>query len=168
MQDFGFWQKSKSTEAWQMGIAKYYKELGTLQDSQKKERALMLAHGVTDADIGKLHEIDFSMWKADRNYALHKSASTEEIGEDAMSLAWLRRNHAGGPDGTGGFFDSIGNAGLLAALRGLAPGDLALIKACWVDGATHEEYAAQIGKSRSAVTQKLERLRRKFQAIMKK
>jgi DNA-directed RNA polymerase specialized sigma24 family protein len=152
-----------------VSISRYYRERDKLLAAQKEERAILLAHGVKAEDIDKLHSADYDAWKANRVYANHNSISADEIGEEALTFAWLNRNRAAQPDELiCGFLDSIGNEKLLAVLQALTPADLALVEACLVNGVTQEEYAAIVKKSRSAITRKLGRIKIKIAAAIKK
>jgi hypothetical protein len=164
--DLNLFQKSNGGK--KMSISRYYRERDKLLAAQKAERDILLSHGIEADEIDRLHQKDYEAWKADRVYANHNSTSAEEIGETALSFAWLRRNHAAEPDELfGGILDSIENGKLLAALQALDPNDLALVEACLINGITQDDYAASIGKSRSAVTRKLGRIKDKLAAAIK-
>ena len=146
-----------------MSISQYYKERDKLLADQREERATLLAHGVSAEDIGKMHEADYEAWKANRVYAIRNRTSAEELGEEALSILWLRRNQSDDPIETiCGFLDSIGNEKLLAVLKRLKPDDLAMVEACLVNGMTQTEYAASIGKNQSTIARKLGRISEKI------
>ena len=152
-----------------MSISQYYKGRDKLLADQRKERATLLAHGISAEDIDKMHKADFEAWKANRVYAIRNRTSTEELGEEALSLLWLRRNQSDDPiEIIGVFLDSIGNEKLLAVLKALKPDDLAMVEACLVNGVTQDEYAVSIGKKQSSVARKLGRIKAKLAAAIKK
>jgi hypothetical protein len=152
-----------------MSISSYYKNRDRLFAMQKAEREVLLAHGIAARDIDALHDEDYKAWKADRVYSLHNKTSSEELGEEAVSMLWLRRtSHDRCGESTSGFLDCIGNEKLLAVLSALFPGDLALVEACWVDGIPQGEYAESIGKSQPAIARKLGRIRERFAGALKK
>ena len=146
-----------------MSISQYYKERDKLLADQREERATLLAHGVSAEDIDKMHETDYEAWKANRVYAIRNRTSAEELGEEALSLLWLRRNESNDPSKIiYGFLDSIENEKLFAVLKELKPDDLAMVEACLVNGVTQEEYAVIVGKSQSAIARKLGRIKKKL------
>ena len=152
-----------------MSISRYYRERDKLFAAQKEERAILLAYGVDAANIDAMHTTDYEAWKADRVHAIHNTTSSEELGEDALSILWLRRNHSTEPhELIGGFLDSIENENLLAVLKALKPDDLAMVEACLVNGITQEEYAVSIGKKQSAIARKLGRIKAKLAAAVNK
>ncbi len=151
-----------------MSISKYYKGRDKLFSDQKAEREIMLAHGISAEKISELHEEDYKRWKANRVFEKHNNISTENLSEETLAIAWAQQNNQTNPyDCSGDFLDSIGDKNLLAILRELPPEDLIMVQRCWSDGVTHSEYAASIGKSRSAITRKLLRIQKKTIANIK-
>ena len=151
-----------------MHIPQYYQERDKLFAEQRAERKILLAHGIPLDEIKKLHAEDYKRWKANRIYALRNKTSAEEIGELSLSLAWQRRNHSSDPfEETGSFLDTIGNQSVLTVLKALSAEDLAMVEACLVKGMKQKDYADLVGKSRTAITRKLLRIKGKIELAVK-
>lgn len=150
-----------------MSIASYYKERDKLFVKQKMERGVLLAYGIAAEDIDKLHHDDYETWKADRIYVNHNTTSSEEVGEEALSLVCLRRNPCNESYETiGSFLDSIENDKLLTALKALDQNELAMVEACLINGIKQKEYAVFVGKGQAAVSKKLTRIKVELKAAL--
>lgn len=151
-----------------MSIASYYKEKEKLLAEQQAERKILLAHGVSSDEIDWLHDEDYKSWKANRIFILRNITATGQFSEEALLHIRSRRSLVDEPYAASSFLDHISNKKLLDALRALKPCDRDLIKACLIDGATHEEYALRIKKSRPAITRKLMRIKKRLATALEK
>lgn len=150
-----------------MSIASYYKERNKLLTEQKVERTILIIHGISTEDIDKLHHDGYKAWKADRVYAMHNTTSSDELGEEALSMVYQRRNSYDEPyEAIGGFLDSVENDKLFAALKALNSDELELVEACLIEGMNQKEYAAIVGKGQAAISKKLNHIKIKLKAAI--
>jgi len=151
-----------------MSISGYYKEWKKLLAAQEEERKVLIAHGIPVEDIEKIHQEDCETWKADRVYRIHNTISIDVIGEEELSSKLLQWNGLETFDDMNlGFLDLIENDKLYMALKSLKPDELALVEACLINDVRQEDYAASIGKSQSAVSRRLERIKEKIIKFLK-
>ena len=129
--------------------------------------------GIADAEIIELYDYDYTQFKKERIFCIHNQSYEQScsFGEDdacddcsPLMKRYCEQFCVHQPDISdwGGRYDwieDIDTPELVKQIKSLSAGDLELLTRMVVDGMSRADLARQLAVSRSAITQKIKRIK---------
>lgn len=141
----------------------------------KKLRVEYAAAGMSDADIQKMYDFDWAIFRQERIYHLHTQEfrmsmfddlSPEQEDKSALMKKFLEAVSCCDDYGTGSqyaWIEEINDSRISARLKELPPKDLDLLTRYAIGGYSQAELARQYGISQKNIHKKLQRIKKYLQ-----